>query len=120
VNRFALANARTIFEATGAAAMTVAHAMTLPPEAMGREQASVVKAGGIDLLDLMKEGLLAPAKLINLKSVPGLDTVTQEDDGALRIGPMVTLAALADAPRLHERYVFLAEVFARLGFAANP
>jgi len=110
VNRFALANARTISDAAQAASTTVAHAMTLPGEAVGGDQASVVKAGGIDLLDLMKEGLLTPAKLVNLKAVPGLDVVTQEDDGALRIGPMATLASLADDPLLGRNYGFLAEV----------
>jgi CO/xanthine dehydrogenase FAD-binding subunit len=29
----------------------------------------LAKAGGIDLLDLMKEGILAPARLVNLKMI---------------------------------------------------
>ena len=32
----------------------------------------LAKAGGMDLLDLMKEGILAPARLVNLKTIPGL------------------------------------------------
>ena len=31
----------------------------------------VMKAGGIDLLGLMKEGLLRPARMVNLRGVPG-------------------------------------------------
>lgn len=110
MNRFGFANARTISEAAVAASTTVADAMIVPPEAAGQGETSVVKAGGIDLLDLLKEGLLTPTKLVNLKEVPGLDTVVEEDDGGLRIGPMVTLASLAEHPLLRERYAALAEV----------
>ncbi|MGD0335197.1 MAG: FAD binding domain-containing protein [Xanthobacteraceae bacterium] len=110
MNRFAFANARTISEAAVAASTTAADAMIVPPEAAGQGETSVVKAGGIDLLDLLKEGLLTPTKLVNLKEVPGLDTVVEEDDGGLRIGPMVTLASLAEHPLLRERYAALAEV----------
>jgi len=104
VNRFAFANARTISEAAVAASTTVANAMTISPEAAGHGEISVVKAGGIDLLDLLKEGLLAPAMVVNLKEVPGLDAIVEDDAGGLRIGPMVTLASLADHRLLRERY----------------
>ncbi len=108
MNRFAVANARTISEAVVAASVTVADAMTGAPEAIGQGEISVVKAGGIDLLDLLKEGLLAPAKVVNLREVPGLDTIVEDDGGGLRIGPMVTLASLADHPLLQQRYAALA------------
>jgi xanthine dehydrogenase YagS FAD-binding subunit len=110
VNGFAFVKARTISEAAVAASTTVADAMTISPEAAGHRETSVVKAGGIDLLDLLKEGLLAPAKVVNLKEVSGLDAVVEEEDGGLRIGPMVTLASLAAYPLLGERYAVLAEV----------
>ena len=108
MNRFALANARTIAEAASAVSATVADAMTVAPETIGRGETAVVKAGGIDLLDLMKEGLIAPAKVVNLKAIPGLDAVTEDGSGGLAIGPMVTLAALAEHPLLRTRYPALA------------
>ncbi len=109
MNRFAFIDARTISEAAVAASATVAEAMTATPEAISRSEDSVVKAGGIDLLDLMKEGLLAPARVVNLKAVPGLDAIVEEETGGLRIGPMATLASLADNPLLQKRYVALAD-----------
>jgi xanthine dehydrogenase YagS FAD-binding subunit len=112
MNRFAFANAETIAEAATAATATVANAMTAPPESMGRDEVCVIKAGGIDLLDLLKEGLLAPGKVVNLRDVPDLDTVAEESDGRLRIGPMVTLAALAAHPILRGRYPALAGALA--------
>ncbi len=57
---------------------------------------SVLKAGGIDLLDLMKGDLVRPDHLVNLLSVgsPALREVAVKDDG-LHIGALVTLAQLA-------------------------
>jgi xanthine dehydrogenase YagS FAD-binding subunit len=109
VNRFAFMDARTISEAAVAASATVAEAMTATPEAISRSEDSVVKAGGIDLLDLMKEGLLAPARVVNLKAVPGLDAIVEDETGGLRLGPMATLASLADHPLLQKRYAALAD-----------
>jgi xanthine dehydrogenase YagS FAD-binding subunit len=104
MNHFALAAARSVAEAAAAASATVANAMTAPVESIGRGEVAVIKAGGIDLLDLMKEGLLAPSKVVNLKDVPGLDTVAEEADGGLRIGAMATLASLAAHPTVRQRY----------------
>ncbi len=55
---------------------------------------AVVKAGGIDLMDLLKEHLVEPGRLVNLRSVRGLDHLA-DGDGVLRAGPLVTLARLA-------------------------
>ncbi len=104
MNRFALARARSVAEAATAATTVVADAMLGPPD-----DASVVKAGGVDLLDLMKENLLAPAKVVSLRDVPGLDAIAEEAAGGLRIGAMVTLAGLAAHPALRERYPALAD-----------
>ncbi len=114
---FALATPKTIAEAATAASATVAHAMTSVPELAGRSDVSVVKAGGIDLLDLLKESLLVPSKVINLREVPGLDTVAEEEGGGLRIGPMVTLASLSAHPIIRKRYPAFAHA---LGASASP
>ena len=117
MNRFAVASPRTITEAAVAMSTTVASAMTLATGTAEPGDATIVKAGGIDLLDLLKEGLLRPARVVNLADVPGLADVTEEKDGGLRIGPMVTLAALAAHRLVHERYPALAEA---LSSAASP
>jgi xanthine dehydrogenase YagS FAD-binding subunit len=112
VNRFAWTSAKSIAEATAGASTTVASAMT-----MSSETIAVVKAGGIDLLDLLKEGLLKPGKVVSLSAVPGLDAIAEEKSGGLRIGPMVTLAALADHALVQERYPALADA---LRSSASP
>ncbi len=117
MNRFAWATARTVSEAAAAASITVANAMTLAPEAMEQGEGAIVKANGIDLLDLLKEGLLKPSKIVSLSEVPGLDEVAEEKDGGLKIGPMVTLAALFENELVQHRYPALADA---LGGAASP
>jgi len=72
-------------------AESAAQARELAAEKAG----SVLKAGGIDLVDHLKEHLVEPPRLVDLKSVPGLDRITVEPDGSLRIGALVTLAKLA-------------------------
>ncbi|MDE2465476.1 MAG: FAD binding domain-containing protein [Alphaproteobacteria bacterium] len=112
MNHFSWASPTTIPEATSAASAIVAEAMTAP----GGSTTGVVKAGGIDLLDLMKEGMLAPDTLVNLATVSGLDGIAEEKDG-LRIGAMVTLAHLAAHPLIRQRYPALAEA---VGASASP
>jgi xanthine dehydrogenase YagS FAD-binding subunit len=108
MNRFAWANAATISEATAAASITVADAMTASTDGAGGRATSVVKAGGIDLLDLLEENLLAPTKIVSLKNIAELAFV-EEKAGGLRIGSMVTLANLATHPVVRQRYPALAE-----------
>lgn len=72
------------------------------------EPGAVAKAGGVDLLDRMKEGLVAPARLVNLSSLRELDFVRDEGKDGLRIGPLVTLSALAAHPLVRGRFGALA------------
>lgn len=63
----------------------------------GAREGALFKAGGIDVADLMKERIAQPAALVNLRRVGGLDFV-REEEGAIAIGPLVTLARLAEDP----------------------
>ena len=72
----------------------------------------VAKAGGIDLLDLMKEGIIAPARVINLKSISGLDGIRFSDADGLELGTLVTLAQIAAAGEIRSRYGALADAAA--------
>src|SRR5215207_9330088 len=68
----------------------------------------IAKAGGIDLIDLMKEGICRPARLVNLKTIRGLDEVS-ERGGRLNLGALVTLAQIERDPLIRSRYPALAE-----------
>jgi xanthine dehydrogenase YagS FAD-binding subunit len=77
---------------------------------------AIVKAGGIDLMDRLKEGLDAPSRLVNIRTISELDYV-KEESGWLRIGPMTTLAAIAEHPLIRQRYTALADAALK---AATP
>ncbi len=77
---------------------------------------TTLKAGGVDVMDLLKERLVTPARLVNLRTVPGLDRVADSRDG-LRVGPLVTLAQIAADATVQRRYRALADA---AGHAATP
>lgn len=52
-------------------------------------------AGGTSLLNLMKDHIVEPDVLVNIKTIKGLDAIDAEKDG-LRIGANVTIAALLE------------------------
>src|SRR5690242_15983295 len=75
---------------------------------------SALKAGGVDLLDLMKERLFEPKRLVNIRDIKGLDYVKDDPKDGLKLGPMVTIAALADDKTIKQRYPMLAEASLRI------
>ncbi|PYR94462.1 MAG: oxidoreductase [Acidobacteria bacterium] len=77
---------------------------------------SMVKAGGIDVMDRLKEGLDSPATLVNIRTIPGLDQI-REDATGLHIGPMVTLDQLDKNETVRASYTALADA---AGHAATP
>jgi xanthine dehydrogenase YagS FAD-binding subunit len=86
-------------------------------EALGElGDGATIKAGGIDLLDLMKEGILSPPKLVNIRNVDSLRGITISKDG-LRLGPLSTLSEIADHPEIQQSYSALADA---AGHAATP
>lgn len=115
MNRFTSLSARSVAQASAAASMTLADAMVAGGAESG--EGAIIKAGGIDVLDLLKEGLLAPAALVSLAGIKGLDDIAEESGGGIRIGAMATLAKVADHPLVQRRYAALAEAAAR---SASP
>jgi xanthine dehydrogenase YagS FAD-binding subunit len=73
-------------------------------------------AGGVDLLDRMKEGLDAPTRLVSLRGVRALDGI-RDDGGALVLGALTTLSAIADSAAVRDRWDALASACAH---AATP
>jgi xanthine dehydrogenase YagS FAD-binding subunit len=102
MNRFELVRAQTTAEARELAA---------------EKPGAVLKAGGIDLLDHLKEHLVEPPRLVDLKTIPGLDRITVEPDGSLRIGALATLAKVASHEGVRGSHPALARA---CGEAASP
>jgi 4-hydroxybenzoyl-CoA reductase subunit beta len=72
-----------------------------------KERAKII-AGGTELLVSMRHGLLTPTHLVNLKTVPDLDFVS-EHDGGLRIGALTRLATLRETPAVREHFPVLVQ-----------
>ena len=70
---------------------------------------AVAYAGGTELLLLMKEGLLRPRHLVDVKRIPGFDGVAAAD-GHVTIGATVTHRALERAATVRERCPVVASV----------
>jgi xanthine dehydrogenase YagS FAD-binding subunit len=65
-------------------------------------------AGGTNLLDLMKLEIEAPAHLVDINRLPGLDRIEELPDGGLRIGTLVRNSDLAAHARVRRDYPVLA------------
>ncbi|MPZ39335.1 MAG: xanthine dehydrogenase family protein subunit M [Rhizobiales bacterium] len=63
-------------------------------------------AGGTNLIDLMKDDVERPSRLIDISRLP-LNTVEETTDGGLRIGALVPNSDLAYHPLVQSRYPLL-------------
>jgi xanthine dehydrogenase YagS FAD-binding subunit len=96
MNRFEWINAKTVDQALASV----------------RDE-SAFKAGGVDLLDLMKDGIASPSRLVNIRQISGLDQMSEDEKG-LRIGPLVTLTQIEEHPMVQKKYAALSEAASRI------
>jgi len=78
-------------------------------ELVAQKPGAVLKAGGIDLLDHLKERLVEPPRVVDLKSIPGLAKITANPDGSLSLGPMATLSQVASNAGIQKSHPALAQ-----------
>ena len=70
-------------------------------------------AGGTALVTMMRQRLVRPGLLVSLRDVAGLDRI-EADNGALRLGALVTHRGAETSPLVRERLPILAETFRRV------
>ncbi len=66
--------------------------------------------GGQSLVGLMKQNLVFPSHLIDIKGVAELDYIRYDPDDGLRIGALTTHRSLEKSPIVNEKYFMLAEM----------
>src|ERR1700682_3441601 len=66
-------------------------------------------AGGQDLLTTMKDYITRPSRVVNLKSIRGLDLIEVDAQGGLRIGALVTLTRIEEHPAVRRSFPGLSE-----------
>lgn len=75
-------------------------------------QQTKIYAGGTDLVPSMKQGLFEPDYVLDIKSLPGLNGITDLPDGGVRIGALTTVSELAASPVLRREFPVLARAAA--------
>lgn len=81
------------------------------------EPGSAILAGGTDLLVLMKNRIVSPTLLINVKKIGELDRIDVDGTGGLAIGSLATMTRVGDEPFVWRQFPILAEA---IGVAASP
>jgi xanthine dehydrogenase YagS FAD-binding subunit len=89
-------------------------AVVLLAEARRAGRSAAIGGGGSDLLGMIKDRLVAPDLLVNLKAVRGLDEVRASAEG-VAIGGLTTLEALGRHPLIRRQYTALAEAAESVG-----
>jgi xanthine dehydrogenase YagS FAD-binding subunit len=87
-----------------------AQAVSLLSETWGRTE---ILAGGTDLLALMKDDVVSPRRLVNIKEIKGLGGVSANGQG-VRIGAITTIDDLANDSLIRKNYPAFAEALAEV------
>ena len=74
---------------------------------VARRRGAEFIAGGTDMLQLLQEGVRAPAELVDINRLP-LNAIAIDTDGA-RIGATARMSDVADHPRIRGEYPAVAE-----------
>jgi len=80
---------------------------TLPALLSKKWDETPLLAGGTDLLDLLKERVIRPQRVVNLKTIPGLNAI--KNGNGLEIGALATIAEIAEHPSIQKSFAVLAE-----------
>jgi xanthine dehydrogenase YagS FAD-binding subunit len=83
-------------------------AATLSQQARHAGHAAAFVGGGSDLLGMIKDRIVEPDVLVNLKTITGLDQVKSEA-GGVNIGGLIALDTLSRHPMIRKNYTVLAE-----------
>ena len=105
---------------TNANAQDLTEAVDLARRARQEGRTVAVSGGGSDLLAMVKERLITPDVVVNLRTAQGPDRdvsrIQTVDDG-VRIGGLITLEALSQEPLIRDEFTVLAEA---AGGVATP
>jgi len=74
-----------------------------------------VLAGGTDLIVDMKQKGVVPQYIVYINTIPDLEYIQYDDKDGLKIGALVTHAAIADSPVIQEKYGLLSTACNKVG-----
>lgn len=95
---------------------SVRQAVGLLQKLHSQKKNALVVSGGSELLQLMKDRVVTPDYLVNLKTIPGLSYIKEERSG-FRIGALTTLTEIEENKAVQEKLLILSLA---AGEAASP
>jgi xanthine dehydrogenase YagS FAD-binding subunit len=95
---------------------SVKEAVSLLQKFDQQKKSAAVVGGGSEYLQLMKDRVVNPDYVVNLKTIPGLNYI-KEERGGFRIGALATLAEIEEHPAVREKLLILSDA---AGEAASP
>ena len=107
MNAFGYSAPRTT-DAALAAVMSGHSVGTVPVGLPGATDTPRFIAGGTNLIDLMKENVMRPARLVDVNHLP-LARIELAEDGGLRLGALARNAATAYDTQVRERYPLISQ-----------
>lgn len=81
-----------------------------------KEKAKIM-AGGTDLLVKMKQRVVGPGYLVNIKKIPNLNRIDYDQSEGFRIGALTTLHQIETSPLIREKINLLAQAAHQVGAA---
>lgn len=70
---------------------------------------SIIYAGGTDILGLIKNYIISPDTVVNIKNLENFNFISHSDSAGLRIGAATKVADIAANPVIKEKFTCLAE-----------
>ncbi len=93
---------------------SIREAVGLLNQAHQQGRSASIVGGGSDLLGMVKEHLVEPDVLVNLKTIRGLDQI-ETQRGHMKIGGLTTLDTISRDARIRKEYTVLAEAAENVG-----
>ena len=79
------------------------------------KEKALIFAGGTDLLVMMKDRIITPEYIIDIKSIPDLNRVTWDEKGGLKIGALTKISTLVNSDVIKRKFASLHEAAKLLG-----
>lgn len=95
-----------------ASAKSADEAVTLlkeAPKTRDPDESARPLAGGQDLITTMKDYIIRPSRVVNLKTISNLDQIEGDEKAGLKLGALVTLTAIEEHPLIKKSFPGLAE-----------
>lgn len=74
-----------------------------------KDASSIAYAGGTDVLGLIKNAIISPENVVNLKSIKNLNKINYVKGKELQVGALVTLAEIEEHSGIKDKFTALAQ-----------